>query len=338
MYEASLYHKREDGRVECFACAHRCKINFNQRGICGVRKNVKGKLYLLVFGKAVAFNLDPIEKKPLFHFLPGTQTLSIGTIGCNFKCDFCQNFEIAQYPKNSSAIIGKDLPPEYLVDYALKNNIPSIAYTYNEPTVFFEYTFETAKLAHQYGIKNIYVSNGFQTPEALEKIAPYLDAINIDLKSFSEDFYLKICGGRLAPVLENIKLAHHLKIWTEITTLVIPNQNDSTEELKKIADFIAMVNPDIPWHISRFFPYYKMNNLAPTYLEKLEEAYQIGKKSGLNYVYIGNIQTDCYENTDCPQCQTELIERFGYKTDEFWLKKGECPQCQNKIKGIWKKN
>lgn len=336
MYEAILYKKIDKESVECTACAHRCKITLNQRGVCGVRKNIEGKLYLLVYGKAVAFNIDPIEKKPLFHFLPGTYIASVGTIGCNFKCDFCQNYEISQYPKTSSAIIGNDLPPEYLIECAQKNNVQSIAYTYNEPAVFFEYAYNTARLAKKYGLKNVYVSNGFETPEAIQKIAPYLDAINIDLKSFSDEFYQKICGGRLEPVLETIKLCQKLKIWTEITTLIIPEQNDSEKELTQIVEFIISLNQNIPWHISRFFPSYKMENLPPTHPRKLEEAYAIAKKAGLNYVYIGNLRTDHYENTYCPKCQTELVERFGYKINELWFEKGICHKCQTKIDGIWK--
>ena len=335
MHEATLYKKLDNKTVECFACSHRCKISENQRGICGVRKNIDGKLYLLVYGKAVAMNVDPIEKKPLFHFFPNTKVISIGTIGCNFKCDFCQNYDISQFHKQSKAIAGEDVPPDFLVNYALQNNIPSIAYTYNEPAIYFEYAYDTAKLAHEKGIKNVYVSNGFETPEALKKIAPYLDAINIDLKSFSEDFYRKVCGGKLEPVLETIKLAHKLKIWIEITTLVIPNNNDDPEELKQIAEFIKSVSPEIPWHISRFFSCYKMNDLPATSPETLEKAYKIGRKAGLKQVYIGNMQTDRYENTYCPKCNKNLIERIGYTTSEKWKKAGECPKCKTNIEGIW---
>lgn len=244
----------------------------------------------MVYGKAVALHVDPIEKKPLYHFMPGTEVLSFGTVGCNFRCDFCQNWDISQVSKPpTSQIFGQDLPPKKIVEIAKKEKIPSIAYTYNEPAIFFEYAYDTAKLAHKTGIKNVYVSNGYESAEAREKIAPLLDAINIDLKSFDEKFYQKYCGARLQPVLENITQLHTFGVHLEITTLIIPGKNDSKNNLEKIAKFIAKVDKNIPWHISRFFPAYKMTDVPVTPIDTLQKAQKLGKKAGLKYVYIGNI-------------------------------------------------
>ena len=290
MKKAILFKKLANGFVKCTACNHYCKITQNKTGICGVRKNIKGILYLLVYGKATALNIDPIEKKPLYHFMPGTKILSFGTVGCNFRCDFCQNWDISQASKPPiSQIFGQELPPKKIVEYAKKNKIPSVAYTYNEPAVFFEYAYDTAKLAKKAGLKNVYVSNGYESPEAREKIAPYLDAINIDLKSYDEKFYQKYCGAHLKPVLENIIQFHKLGIHIEITTLIIPRKNDSKNNLTKLAKLIDSVDKKIPWHISRFFPAYKMLNVEITSESTLEFAQEIGKKAGLEYVYIGNI-------------------------------------------------
>lgn len=290
MKKAVLFKKLANGFVQCTACNHYCKIAQDKTGICGVRKNVKGILYLLVYGKACAFNIDPIEKKPLYHFMPGTEILSFGTVGCNFRCDFCQNWDISQASKPpANQIFGHNLPPKKIVEYAVDNKIPSIAYTYNEPAVFFEYAFDTAKLAKKSELKNVYVSNGYESSEAREKIAPYLDAINIDLKSYDEKFYQKYCGAHLKPVLENIIQFHKLGIHLEITTLIIPKKNDSKSNLLKIAKFIASVDKKISWHISRFFPAYKMLDVEITPESTLKYAQVIGKKAGLEYVYIGNV-------------------------------------------------
>lgn len=287
MKECELYKKRADGKVICTACAHKCLIEKGKAGICGVRKNIKGKLYLIIYGKIISKNIDPIEKKPLYHFLPGTKTFSIGTIGCNFKCGFCQNYDISQLRK----IIGEKITPSQLVKEAIKNKCKSIAYTYNEPTIFIEFVKDTAELAKKKGLKNILVTNGYETKECLDFITPYIDAMNIDLKSFSNKFYLKNCKARLSPVLETIKNSYKKGILIEITTLLIPNENDSKNEIEKIAKFIASIERDIPWHISRFFPMYKMKDKSPTEIQKLKEAEKIGKKY-LNHVYLGNIPID----------------------------------------------
>lgn len=283
MKECVLY-KKEKGNVRCFACAHRCLIPEGKTGICGVRKNIKGKLYLLVYGLVISENIDPIEKKPLYHFLPKTKTYSIGTVGCNFKCDFCQNYEISQLRQ----IIGKEIIPEEIVERAIKAGCKSISYTYNEPTIFIEFAKDCAVLAKKKGLKNVLVTNGYMTKECLDFIAPYLDAMNIDLKSFKESFYERICKGKLKPVLETIKNAHKKGIHIEITTLIIPGENDSLKEFEQIAKFISKIDKNIPWHISRFFPIYKMLDKEPTSIETLKKAEEIGKKY-LKYVYLGNV-------------------------------------------------
>ncbi len=338
MKEAKLYKKLNGNAVQCLACNHKCVIPEGKTGICGARKNIKGKLYSLVHSRAAALHIDPIEKKPLFHFLPGSLALSFGTLGCNFACRFCQNDDISQALKGKSlpeSELGEFIPPKEIIVYAKKYNIPTIAYTYNEPTVFAKYAYETMKLAKENGLKNVWVSNGFFSKETLDLIAPYLDAINIDIKSFSEDFYHTIVGAQLEPVKENIKEVYKRNIWLELTTLVIPGYNDSKKELSQIAEFIKNISPDIPWHISRFFPAYKMVDVLPTPKQTLLEAYTIGKETGLNYVYLGNMPNSKYESTYCPKCKRLLIERLGFEILANYLEEGKCPDCQEKIPGVF---
>lgn len=285
MHPAVLYKKLKDSVVQCQACAHYCAIKVGETGKCGVRKNIDGELQLLVYGHPAAVHVDPIEKKPFYHFLPGTEILSFGTFGCNFRCEFCQNFDMSQTHAESA----QNYAPEEIVALAVKYKTPSIAYTYNEPTIFVEYAHDIMVLAHQKGLKNVFVSNGFFSEETLEYIGPYLDAINIDLKSFSDEFYKKICGARLQPVLDTIKRVKERNIWQEITTLLIPGENDSDKELKQIAEFIASVDKNIPWHISRFHPDYKMLDKDITSYQSLVKAREIGLKAGLKYVYLGNV-------------------------------------------------
>ncbi|MDD2515868.1 MAG: AmmeMemoRadiSam system radical SAM enzyme [Candidatus Gracilibacteria bacterium] len=338
--ECILYKKLNSSTVQCTCCQNYCVLKKNEIGKCGVRQNINGKLFINVFGKAVSYNIDPIEKKPLYHFLPNTEIFSFGTVGCNFSCLFCQNWEISQTIKNTlleENELGKDLKPEYIADICMQNFIKSIAYTYNEPTIFFEYAFETMKLAKSRGIKNIFVSNGFQSKEFWEIAKDYIDAINIDLKSFSDKFYSKICGGNLNGVLKNIEfIAKNTNIWLEITTLIIPGENDSKEELEKIAKFIASINKNIPWHISAFYPCYKMLKKQPTSGKKLIEAYEIGKVAGLNFIYIGNLDLPGYSDTYCPKCEEKLIKRIGYNVEIFYKKPGICHKCNEKLAGIWK--
>jgi Pyruvate-formate lyase-activating enzyme len=287
---AWMSEKRKENKVLCKACNQRCILGVGEYGKCGIRKNENGDLYLTAYGLAAAFNTDPIEKKPLFHFFPGTEILSVGTVGCNFSCKFCQNFEISQYPQEHNyEVFGTTLMPETIVNIAKTRKIPSIAFTYNEPVVVFEYAYDTFKLAKQNGIKTVFVSSGYETKEAIDTIKPYLDAANIDLKAFTDRFYREICGARLKPVLDAIEYTYKQGIWIEITTLIIPGENDSKEELRDIARFIASIDKNIPWHVSRFYPMYKMLDRPPTPIEKLKEAYEIGKEEGLNYVYVGNV-------------------------------------------------
>lgn len=290
MHKATLFEKLDGQNVRCLACAHKCVIASGNCGTCGVRENNKGELYLLVYGKACAFNIDPIEKKPLNRFLPGTKILSLGTVGCNFRCDFCQNWQISQASKGvDKKIIGSNLPPEEVVAIAKKYKIPSIAYTYNEPAVFSEYAHDIAKLAHAEGIKNVYVTNGYLTAKSREYILPYLDAANIDLKSFDDNFYKKICGASLQPVLETIEDFLENDVYIELTTLIVPGENDSEKNLSEIAEYIAKLDKNIPWHISRFYPHHKMDKLEPTDIKSLELAKNIGEKADLINIYIGNV-------------------------------------------------
>jgi pyruvate formate lyase activating enzyme len=331
--EAMFYDVLEKSTVKCRLCYQLCTIPEDRRGLCGVRVNEGGRLYTLVYGKASATGLDPVEKKPLFHFHPGTSTYSISTVGCNFRCRNCQNHEISQIPKNYGPIVGEDLPPEEVVKAAKRYECKSIAYTYTEPAIFFEYAYETARLASEEGIKNIFVTNGYISEEALRTIRPYLDAANIDLKSFSDEFYRESCGARLQPVLDNIKLHKELGIWIEITTLIIPTLNDSEEELRKIARFIKDVGEEIPWHVSQFYPMYQLQHLPRTPISTLEMARKVGIEEGLRYVYEGNVPGVEGENTYCYKCKKRLIRRFGYEILENNIKDSKCPTCGADVDG-----
>lgn len=335
MKEAMLYEKLGDKKTRCYLCNHGCRISQGSRGICGVRENIDGTLMSLVYGKVIAMNVDPVEKKPLFHFLPGSKSLSIATVGCNFRCDHCQNFEISQYPKEHSYDIqGSDMTPEEIVENAEIKNCASISYTYTEPTIFFEFAYDCARLAHEKGIKNIFVSNGYTSPEAAEAITPYLDANNIDFKG-DEEFYRKVCGAKAEPVKETIKLMKKLGVWVEITTLVIPGFNNSDDKLRAIAEFIKSVDPSIPWHVTQFHPTYKMMNVPSTPVSVLKKAYEIGHSVGLKHVYVGNVPGDSGENTFCPNCKTMLIKRIGFSVAENKIKNNRCPDCGAEIEGVW---
>ncbi|MEW6170163.1 MAG: AmmeMemoRadiSam system radical SAM enzyme [Candidatus Omnitrophota bacterium] len=331
--EAVLYKKTANLEVECFLCSHFCRIKEGKFGFCGVRQNIKGVLYTHSYGKVIAKNIDPIEKKPIFHMLPGSSSFSIATLGCNFRCGFCQNWQISQI-KEIEDLNRKvyDIKPEEIVREAKESNCKSISYTYTEPTIFFEYAFDIAKLAKKEGLYNIFVTNGYMTKEALELIKPYLDAANVDLKFFNNDGYKRVCAGSLRPVLETIDLMHKLNIWVEVTTLVIPGENDSAKELKGIAEFLVSVGKEIPWHVSRFHPDYKLTNLSPTPLEKLEEAYEIGKMAGLKYVYVGNVLEE--EKTYCASCRKDLIVRSSFGVITNNLKNGKCPKCGTVLDGL----
>jgi len=333
MHEALFYTEKEDKKVSCGLCPHRCVIASGAKGVCGVRKNTGGRLESLVYGRIIAEHVDPIEKKPLFHFYPGSRAFSIATVGCNFRCRHCQNAEISQMPRDKGMIMGSDRTPDEIVHAAQESGCMSISYTYTEPTIYYEFAFDTARRARELGIKNNFVTNGFINPEPLETIQPYLDAANIDLKSFSDEFYKNVCGARLQPVLEAIRLYKKLGIWIEITTLVIPGLNDSPRELNQIASFIAEVGVDVPWHVTAFHPMYRMLDRPRTNVAILQRAREIGKQAGLRYVYTGNVPGAEGENTYCYQCGRLLIRRFGFFIQENNLKDGHCPDCGGVIDG-----
>lgn len=333
MIEARYYDRLDNRAVQCDLCPHRCKIDPSQRGICGVRENTDGRLNSLNYGRVVAVNSDPIEKKPLFHFLAGTRAFSIATVGCNMKCDHCQNFRISQLSHDED-VIGQQLSPQQVVDRALARDCKTIAYTYTEPTIFFEFAYDTAVKAHKEGLYNVFVTNGYVNEEPLRDIAPYLDGCNVDLKAFSDDFYRKVAGARLEPIKDTLRLLKELGIWLEITTLIIPGLNDSPRELNRLARFIVDLDPAIPWHVSRFTPTHNMRDKPPTPGDKLREAYRIGKDQGLRFVYQGNVPGEG-EATFCPNCNREIIRRFGFQIDEFSLVDGRCPHCNTLIEGVW---
>ncbi len=334
--EAYLYERLKDGKVRCDLCNHRCIIKEGERGICGVRENEKGMLKTLVYGKLIAQHVDPIEKKPLYHVLPGTLSYSVATVGCNFRCRFCQNADIAQLPADRQGmIIGDPYTPEDIVAAAVRAGCRSIAYTYTEPTVFFELAHDTARLAHENGILNVFVSNGYMTSEAVHMIKPYLDAANVDLKAFNDDFYKELCSAKRKHVMETLGLMKSLGIFLEVTTLLIPGLNDDREELEHLASFISdSLGPETPWHISRFHPTYKLTDRPPTPAESIHEARQIGLDAGLRYVYSGNIPGDEGENTICYGCGKLLIERWGYRISGNVIVDGRCPECGATIDGI----
>ena len=333
--EAMFYRTLPDKKVECYLCHHGCQIAPSKFGICGVRQNSEGKLVTHVYGEVIAAHIDPIEKKPLYHFMPGTTSFSIATIGCNFRCPFCQNWQISQVTKRKEeGPAGHQLLPPEVVSRAKSNHCRSISYTYTEPTIFFEYAFDTAKLAHEEGLANVFVTNGYMTPEALEAINPYLDACNVDLKSFREDFYKNFCKSQLQPVLDSIRLMRRLGIWVEVTTLVIPGENDRDEELAQIARFISEVDLDIPWHVSRYHPDYKFTGSPATPISTLQRAYSIGKKHGLRYIYIGNVVGESDE-TLCPYCRKLLMRRQGFFLEEYNIKDSHCPSCGKPVAGVF---
>ena len=335
MKEAMFYEKQSDGKVLCGLCRFRCLIGDGSRGICAVRENRGGTLYTLVYGRAVAENVDPVEKKPLFHVLPGSRTYSIATSGCNFRCLHCQNYSISQPVDGGMRITGTSLLPEEIVAKALAAGCQSISYTYTEPTIFYEYAYDTAVLAHAAGLRNIFVTNGYITPEALRHIRPFLDAANIDLKGYSERFYREVVHAMLKEVLDSILEYKRQGIWIELTTLIIPGWNDDDAELKALARFIAEeVGPETPWHVSGFYPTYKLTDRPPTPHATLTKARQIGLDAGLRYVYEGNVPGGDGENTSCPSCHDLLVRRRGFSIAENRIREGKCPHCAAVIDGV----
>jgi len=324
----------ERGEIQCELCPHRCRVAKGKRGLCKVRENRDGKYYSLVYGNPCAIHPDPIEKKPFFHVLPGTISYSLATVGCNFQCKFCQNWEISQaFPEE---IYNKEFPPETVVKEAQEIRAQSIAYTYVEPTVFYEYMIEICHLAKKAGLLNVTHSNGFINPAPLKNLCKVLDAANIDLKGFTENFYRELCGGELGPVLETLKTLKKEKVHLEITTLIIPTKNDEMSVLKEMCLWIKKeLGPDTPIHFSRFYPLYKLKTLPPTPVSTLDRARTVALSAGLEYVYIGNVPGHEAENTFCPKCKKMVIQRTGYMVGEIHLRDGKCKACGKPIPGIW---
>ena len=335
MKEAILYEKLSNGRVRCRLCNHFCIIEDGHKGTCGVRENHSGVLMSLVYGKIIAGHCDPIEKKPLFHFLPGSRSYSIATAGCNFRCLFCQNADISQMPLERNCILGEDTAPEDIVRTALNQGAASISYTYTEPTIYLETALETARIATERGLKNVFVSNGYMTPAALREMGGNLHAANIDLKAFNDKFYREQCGAKLKPVLKTLEVMKEMGIWIEVTTLLIPGLNDEPEELKDLAQFLVNLDPGIPWHISRFHPTYRLTNIPSTPVATIRRARDLGYDAGLQYVYTGNIYGDDGENTFCHSCNSLLINRTGFFVSENGIQNNRCPNCGKEIPGRW---
>ena len=331
MKEALFARILDSGAILCRLCPHHCRIKQGKRGICRVRENQNGKLFSLVYGKAIAANADPIEKKPLFHFLPGSFSLSIATVGCNMQCLHCQNAGISQMPKDRGRIDGRSLPPDQVVNLALEGGCRSISYTYTEPTIYYEYALDTAQQAAERGLKNVFVTNGYIEKEPLETLQPWLHAANVDLKSFRESFYRKICKARLGPVLETLQRMKALGIWIEVTTLLIPGLNDDEQEIREIARFLRDLSPKIPWHVSAFHPTYKMTARNRTPVGSLRRAWEIGREEGLLFVYTGNVPGDQGENTLCPHCGACVIHRHGFRILSSELDQGKCRTCRAEI-------
>jgi len=334
--QAVLWEAGEDKKVRCKLCNWRCLIDEGKLGRCNVRKNIGGVLYSLNYDKVCSANPDPIEKKPLFHFQPGTSSFSIATMGCNFRCEFCQNWQISQAAIEDGQIAGEPITPEQIVAAAVRSGCKSIAYTYTEPTIFMELCNDCGRLGKESGLTNVFVSNGFMTREAIDFAGEWLNGINIDLKSFNEDYYKRLCKARLGAVLDTIRyVAKETKIWLEVTTLLVPGENDSDEELKKLADFIVNeAGADVPWHISRFHPQYKYLDSVATPIETLERAERIGRAAGLHYIYLGNVPGSKLESTFCYNCGRLLIERVGYHISANHIENSCCPDCGVKIAGF----
>jgi pyruvate formate lyase activating enzyme len=340
VHEAILWERLspDDLRVRCNLCAHRCVIPPGKQGACCVRENRDGMLVTLVYERAISQHIDPIEKKPLFHFLPGSRSYSIATAGCNFRCAFCQNWEISQLPREAHEvreIPGSAARPADIARAAQRNGCASISYTYTEPTIFAEYALDTAREAVGLGLRNVFVSNGYMTPELLRLMAGLIHAINVDLKAGRGEFYHKISGADLKPVLANLKTIQRLGIWLEVTTLVSPGLNDSGEELRWVASYLLNeLGPNVPWHVSRFYPQYQMSDVPPTPAATLARAWQIGREVGLRYVYVGNLPGHESESTLCPGCGAVVIERHGYAVRFRALRDGACAQCGTAIAGV----
>jgi pyruvate formate lyase activating enzyme len=320
--------------VQCNLCPHRCLVADGERGLCRVRENRGGRLYSMVYGNPCAVHVDPIEKKPFYHFLPTAAAFSLATAGCNLRCMYCQNWSISQVAPEQTQNI--DLPPEDVVRYAQRYNAPVIAYTYSEPTAFYEYMLATAQLAREEGMRNVVISAGFINPDPLRELCQVVDAIKIDLKGYDEDFYREVCGAELGPVLEAIRTIYGAGIHLEIVNLVVPTLNDSLEQLRALARWVARdLSPDVPLHFSRFYPQYKLTNLPPTPVETLERAREVALEEGMRFVYMGNVPDHPGNHTTCPVCGQTLIVRQGFSVTEYHLRGGTCAYCGEPIPGVW---
>lgn len=332
--DALLWEPLGGGAVLCFLCAHRCTLAEGRAGLCGVRTNEGGRLRSLVRDRIVASHVDPIEKKPLFHFLPSSLSFSVAAEGCNFRCSYCQNWQISQH-RRGTPVAGTPADPRAVVRAAMEAGCRSVSFTYTEPTVFFELCRDVGVLAREAGLRNVFVTNGYLTPEAVREVGTFLDAANADLKFFRDGSYLRVCGARLAGVLEGIRALHEAGIWLEVTTLVVPGLNDSEEELTSMARWIAGLSPDIPWHLSRFHPDYKMEQPGPTPVQSLRRALEVGRAEGLRFVYVGNVPGERAESTFCPICGTMLVERVGFSARAHLDPGGRCGRCGAQIPGLW---
>lgn len=334
MKEASFYKKLAESKIHCFLCAQHCHIDPGERGICGVRENREGTLWSMVYGRPIAQHVDPIEKKPLYHFYPGSFSYSIGTEGCNLSCQFCQNADIAHGPKLNRRIRGDKVSPEDIVNEAINYGCLSIAYTYTEPVIFLEYALDIARKAQASNLANIFITNGYITKQALDEAGPLIDAANVDLKAFRDDFYQERCGAKLKPVLSTIEDLKKRNVWVEVTTLIIPGLNDNEQELRELTQYLVSIDQNMPWHVSAFHPSYRLQDRPPTPADTLYTARSIGLEAGLKYVYVGNIPRAEGTNTYCSSCGALLIDRFGFTAQKKELQQGACSRCKTILPGV----
>ena len=334
-HRCEFFEQLPGKKIKCKTCPRECVVGDRERGFCGSRENRGGVYYTLVYGRAAALNLDPIEKKPLFHFLPGSGALSIGTAGCNMDCKDCQNWELSQR-RPEQVQRNADLPPEKLAALAQRNGAPVLAYTYTEPVTFYEYMHDAAKVGRARGLKSVMISNGYIQAEPMKQVCQVLDAVKVDLKSFRPDFYVKYCRGTLPPVLETIKLVHKLGKWLELVYLVVPTLNDKSSEIAEMCRWIKKtIGPDVPLHFSRFSPEYQLKNLPPTPYETLERARRVARQEGLHYVYLGNVPGEEVASTVCPKCKRTIVRRNGFQVLSLDIAGGKCKFCGQKIPGVW---
>ena len=333
-HPARHWEKMADNKVKCLLCPRECEVADVERGYCGVRENQGGQYQTLVYGALCSANLDPIEQKPLFHYLPGTTAFSVATAGCNIECKFCQNWQVSQFrPEQVESVL---VPPDKLVTACKARSSPTIAYTYSEPVVFYEYMYDSTELARKHGIGSVIISNGFIQEKPLRDLCTQLTGVKIDLKAFTEKFYSEQCAGKLAPVLKTLEVLKDTGIWFELVILIVPTLNDSPDEIKEMSRWVVrQLGPDVPMHFTRFHPIYRVTNLPQTPISTLERCRQIALDTGVHYVYAGNVPMHEGENTYCHKCQTELIRRVGFRIASNKIENGKCPECGTAIPGVW---